>query len=773
MADILLSSTSLDKNGRKLVLDDQIKYVFYYDAANEGWDKQGSAGQSWYGEKYLPNDAFDTDSFLSDRWAVIDTPEVSESTINQEGGKANFGVEKDEGIVGLSSLDRWSLAGDFEIRLYIDWSSYYNEYRSAAFSFLKVSLNNLNSVRVAFCFDGESYKFVSQKTVDKDVSFFDWQQNGVESPVHINAFDNLLNAKSYLYFKITRVSGIIETFISDGNTDTKVGDSVDDSVFSGNLYVDFGVEAQEHNTYRHSFTKFFVRGTVTPVIEFFSPNRGPSQNFPQHSIFAIDDVALSVIDADDYTLWMRFLIGGDNTLVSSEFRVKACNGVVYVTSSNGLLAFDFPRDRIFKYSGDTIYTALDPIALRNSSQYFKEYLPNTGSLLSDNILDVGCRSLFGIDYVAIATDAGLSVKRALASGISNSTDGPLPLRRTSISETGSVYWSGYDPKNNKGELSYISNIHLLTVSGTSNLSRTGFYSTSTPIKFFGEVIEAFDVLLVNGVDLLAVGTSEGISFFGFSPGSPFTGSVSYGVDSVNVNPINDPSFEGYLGIDWKTRYNGFHKGFYATKESDFVGKDSYSLRLVFNSLQERMFYTAGTYGGIYQDIDFSNVGALYYDIKLVCASTNNIWNFQILVGDAVVKEYRDIDGSFTKLSDFIDVSQFTGIQRLFFRVYFPEDVDPPSIGSSAALNNRFVYIDNLRVFLGDPDYRILPMGNASIRDVLLQYDSAGHKIYFASQGGYGAVDLDDNSLDYFNPIAKRIPDTEILSADFSKAVDQQ
>ncbi len=764
MADRVFSSSYIDENGRQLVLDDQVQFVYYYDAGGESWDKNGTANQSWYREKFLPNDTFDSPTFLPDRWSVIDTPEISDSTINQGNGNANFGVERDEGVVGLSSAGKWALTGDFEIRLYIDWSTYYNEYRTISSTFLKVGKDNSNAARIAFVFNGESFGFISETTIDKDLTFFDWQKNG--SPIDISFIET---AYDYVCFKITRVGGVLRTIATRNTTDFQVGANITDEVFSEDLYVEFGVETKEYNTYRHSFTKFFVEGTVTPEQEFFSSTRGTDQAFPERAILVVEDASLSVIDAELETLWMRFLIGATNTITGSP-RVKACNGAIYVTSTAGLLVFDLHRDKIFKYTGSTIQVASDPITMRNSAQIYGTHLSNAGALLSNNILDVACKSINGTDFISFATDQGVSVKRALTAGVLSSTDGELPLRRTGFSDLGTLYWAGYNPVSNKGSLSYRSGLEFITVSGVSQtFERTGFYSTTTPVAFFGEVIESFDARTVDGIDLLAVGSSEGLSFLAFSPSAPFTGSVSYGLKEGAPNSIRDPSFENYLGLDWRTKYRGFHKRFFAYQVPGVIGVGSYALRMVFGDLPGspgHSFYAAGTYGEVYQDIDFTGLGALYYDIKLTYTGGTNVWNFQIVVDDTVIKEYKDTDASFTKLSDNVLVTQFTGVHRLAFRLYFPNDTAAGDVGE------RDVYIDNLRTSIGSPDYRVMPVGNASIKEVLLQYDSVGHKIYFASQRGFGAVDLDDNSLDYFVEIEPKVPGADILSADFARDDDE-
>jgi hypothetical protein len=758
MADQLFTTSDLDSDGRQLVLDDQISHVYYYDASAETWDKTGGGSSSWYLEKYLPNDYFSSAQILADRWQVLDTPEVSESTLTQSAGFLNAGVEDDEGIVGLSSSGKWSLMGDFEIRLYIDWSSYYNEYRSVTHSFLKVGKDSENAARISFCFDGSAYKFSSEKTVNRPLDLFDWKENGDAVDVTFSA------AQNYLALKIVRTDGVIKTYISTATTDTQVGEDIDDAVFSEDLYVELGVEAKEYNTYRHGFTKFVVTGETNPTIEFFSANRGVLQSFPERSMLVVDGSALSIIDFDTKSLWMRFLLGSGNSIPVTETKPRACNGTIYVPTTTGLLAFDFTSDRIYKYLSSSIQVSIDPIALRNAPQIYKTHMSSTGTLLSASISNVACKKIGSQVYVAMTTDAGISVKRPLTAGVYNSTNGALPATLAEFTDTGSLYWSGFDPSSNTGSLSYRTSITSLVVgTGTNTFSRTGFYSTSTALSFFGENIQTFDVKTVSDRDVIAVGTSEGLSYIGFTYDQPVVNSVSYGVESVPNNPISDPSFENYLGLDWKVYYNGLHKKFAATRETSFVGAGSRSLRLRFKERTTNTFFTAGTYGGVYQDVDLTGVHTLYYDIKMVGSEADNAWNFQILVDDTVVKEYLDTDGPFTKLTDSVTLGSYTGVHRLWFRIYTPNK------HTAFNLDSREVYIDNIRTSIGNPSYRILPAGNASIKEVLLQWDEAGRKIYFASPGGYGAVDIDDNSLDYFTELEVRVPDTDILSGDFSRA----
>lgn len=768
MAGELFTSDALDTDGRQLVLDDNILSVYYYDASAESWDRDGASLQSWFTEKFKPHDFFDTATVSSEKWIINDTATATVSTTSQTNGVLLLGVEEDEGIVSLSSDSKWRLSGDFDVRLYIDWESYYNEYRGITDTFLKVGYDDENSARLSFSFDGVGgFEFRAEKLVDRNFNFFEWLISGAA-----NALTDFSEAEQYTYFKLVRQSGVITAYLSTGATQIQVGDSISDAVFSNDLFVEFGVSSLEFNTYRSGFLKFFVAsGTITPTLEFFSTVRGEKQAFPNRVIMAVDQSSLSLIDESDSTLWMRFLFGTNAPLPDSNLRVRACNGVVYCATSDGLVALDFVQDRIYKYKGSDLLLADEPLALRNADPVFQINIDNYGTFSDDNVHDVACRTVEGQDYVALVNDSGVSVIRPLASGVANSADGPQPGVRVEISEKGAVFWSGYDSPNNTGELSFFSNISTLTSSGTTFFSRTGHYGVDTPLAVFGSNIATFDILTKDGVDLAAVGTSEGLTFIALSPGAPFTDSVSYGVVAPATNPFSDPSFDNYLGLSWKIAITGFHEIFDVRRVTPGLSGETYAVRLGYSDPITNQQLQVGDSMSVYQDVDLTGVANVYFDLDITAPSgfgaDTSVWNFKVKVGDTVLKTYQDLAGAFTKANDSVDTSIFSGVQRVSFVVETVIEHSLPNI------DQRAVTIGGIKTKIGDPDFRVLPAGNASIQEVLLQYDEQGHKIYFSSVGGYGAVDLDDNSLDYFIQLDSFGPDNaENVSGDFSRIIDE-
>jgi len=766
----LYSSTELDSDGRQFVLSDNILHVRYYDNSLEVWDKNGAGNQSWYNEIFSPNDTFGAVNINTDRWNLIGP---TRRTLEQADGDLLLGLERAEGKVSLSSEGKWRLSGDIDIRLYIDWDSYYNEYRSITHTFLKVGYDNSNAVRTSFVFDGVSgFKFSSEITDGRDIRYLDWRDNG--SPEILDLFTD---AFQWTYFRITREGSTVKTFISNGVTELQIGADVTEAAFTNDLYVEFGLESKEYNTYRQNFTKFFVaKGTVSPTTKFFSTDRGTGKGFPPHLIAVVDSGSVSLIDEDAAKMWLRILIGPNELIPDSSVRIAANNGTVYLTTPDGLVALDFVQDKIFKYRGSEIQVADEPIALRNAGVTFRTFAANAGTMPDNNIHGVDCRKIGSEYYIALTHDAGITVRRALASGVSNCSDGPVPGQLTTISDRGALYWTGNDVTTDVGQLSYYSNVAALAIAGTNTFSRAGYYGTDSTLPIMGENITCFGVRTVTDTDFLAVGTTEGLTFISLIPAVPTSKSETYGVDTNTVNPFSDPTFTHDVGVDWIPFHNGYIRNNNIYNTQDWVTSSSWSLLLRANDLQTGANIIVGTKFGVYQDVDLTGVERIYFDLNFCPEGTGtNVWEFQIVVGDTVVKSYNSAEGPFIKFTDSADVLSFFGIQRVQLRIYYPVETpgDRFPMGLTT-LGDHYVYITNFRSAVGNPAYRVLPAGNSSIKEVLLQYDDEGHKLYFATAEGFGAIDLNHHSLDYFTPLAELVvdPTTENLSADFARIEDE-
>lgn len=758
MTDIILTSTELDKNGRKVVLNDAILAVSYYDATDEVWDKTGSSSQSWHTELSLPSDTFDSENIISNKWLILNSK--SGNIVTQSGGKLNLEIIKSEAKAALTGEGLWRMAGDFEARLYMDWDSYYNEYRGISDTFVTIGYDKENSTRVSFSFNGTGYEFRSLKSINKDPRFFGWTPNGDIEPIN-----NIEEAEEYDYLKVVKSAGDLSFYIVSATGQTQVGDTVSEAIFNNDLFVEIGIETSQFNTYKHYFSKIFFTGTIEPPIEFFSENRGPTKDFPDKSIITVDGDSLSVIDESDYTLWARFLLGEGGALPDSNTRVSATNGSLFCATPSGIIAIDFGNDSIYRYRDAGRQVASEPVSMRNSSMSYRVDDGTTGTLPVNSFVEVSSQLIEGTTYVAASANGYTVAIKHLDSGIAYTQDGVGTLSKVTLTPAGTLYWSGYDGVNNIGQLSYRTGLTPLMASpGETVFSRTAYYGTDTVINILGEKITAFDVFHESGVDLLAVGSTDGITFIGTSPISEFTGSETYGVESADSNPFKDPSFESYLGLHWKPIITGFQKGRYASVSSDFPGNETKSLKLSMAEPPDHGFYETGTYVGVYQDVNLTGVSFVYFDTYFVNDSSSSTarWTFEVLVGGTTVNSFSDASAGFTRLSDSFSVADYDGVHTITIRIKNINDL------GSFGISERRVYVDNLRTSIGTPDFRALKAGDVSVAEVLLQYDSTAHKIYYSTIGGYGAIDLYSNSLDFFEPITGILPGSSVQSAEFSR-----
>lgn len=758
MTGIILNKDFIDAAGRRLVLSDNIYRVYYYDSSQEQWDKSPSSA-SWYTENKLPSDIFDYETVDTARWKDSSTSRSSGSGIVFSEG-ALFSVAREEGVCSLSSEGKWSLEGDFEIRLYPDWDSYYNEYRGVTSFFLKIFFDNSHAFRLGFVFDLEGFKFAAEKAVGRDLRYFDWKQSGSSLD-----FEHISEAHEFIYLKVVRQGDTLYAYVSDGEQEIQVGDAVSSSFFEQPLKVEIGVENKEYNTSKQKFKKFFVQGEIAEEVEFYSSSRGEKASFPDQVLLAVDDYSLSIIDSSTQLLWARCFLGPEYP-ASSSADVAANNGVIYLTSGNSVVSYDFVNDRVYRFKSNTVEVSNEPLSLRNSSLGFSTHISSTGSFLGSSYNSISSRSYQGVDVVAAGSSDGyLTVFKPLLRGASNFSAG-MPVNCVDISDLGNVYWGSYSGEEGRGSISYYSNMNsIVTNSGSQNLVRSGYFNKDTSFRIYDEDVRVIDSLSRNGADLISFGTSSSVGFIGFSPGVPFNRSTSYGLASAaNANPFKDPLFEKYLGIDWFISYNTFHSTFKVHRKDNIEGLDTSGVQLLIENVPLNSYYEEDSSVGLEQAVDLTGIDYVFFDFKLESTSPrgNNTWDFEVLVDNTVVKSYSDTDADITVAPLSVDTSSFNGECVFKVRLRVVKDSSFSSIGDCSA------YVSNFRVSLSPSDCPILNNKCIPVKEVLTQYDAAGHKIYFSSPGGYGAIDLDDNSLDYFQEIEGISPGNEIISGDFSE-----
>ena len=745
MPDTILTTNSLDRNGRQILWSNSITKLYFYDSSSELWDKTGNDSTSWYTEITLPIDSFTGNSLDSERWTFFNYRGTISGTVNN---KLRLEIDAKDARGGVSSAGLWSLTGDFDARLYLDEAYYYNEYRSKTATGLTASIDNSNKVRVSKYFDGTSIGYKSHSVESRELKFFGWFDNG--------ALSTSVGETDVTCLRLLREGEVITPYVSTPTGFVQVGNTLSGSVWGGDLAIELEVETEQYNIYKTDVLGFVVSGTLSSPKTFNSVVRGPSKSFPDRSLLVMDSSGLSILDDDSLSLWMRFQQDGENNIFrDATGELSAVNGKVYYTTASGLYVIDFPNDKAYIFVDNYKKTSINSIAGRNFKTAFHNDYTIT-SLSSNVINDVATKNINGNEFLAIATISGVNL---IVNGtdLLLNTEGHANCRTIEISEAGSLYWNTYDTSTGRGDLSYYTNVENLLSNPGPTFSRSGFYDTETsPVALSSEDINSIFVKDSSGT-YIVTGHSSGVDFI-----QGVSGRTSYGPFPI-INPVLDPSFESEVGVFWTSLSSTLFQKFEVFKSEAWSSEGSGSLRL--GGISEKST-NSGDYGGIYQTISLDNISKLYFDIKLVndagLSAWVNYYDLEILVGSQILNVYSDTEESYERFNEFLDVSGFFGLQIVTIRLI--------SKLTGSVNTNKYFYVDNIRVLETTADYSIIPFLSHSVLEVLLLYESGEKKIFFATREGYGAIDLVDNSLDFSVFSVSKIPLSSILSADYSEFI---
>ena len=158
--------------------------------------------------------------------------------------------------------------------------------------------------------------------------------------------------------------------------------------------------------------------------EGFSSTRGKKKEFPEKSYLVATVTDVSIIDAVENKLWMRFSKYYLNQTISS---ITALNGRMYFgvngvsASSNALNFVDFKQDLGgFYYSSGIFNWNSSTVGSRGSWDNGTYSNVNGGiQIINRTVNDVSVASIGGAQYVAVATDGGVSVINETAGTVVN------------------------------------------------------------------------------------------------------------------------------------------------------------------------------------------------------------------------------------------------------------------------------------------------------------------------------------------------------------------
>lgn len=717
MATTVKNALSTDVYGNYLLGSDVVNSVFYYDSSSEDWGSSVS-GTSWYLEKSLPSDSFYGQNIDAGRWALFNYVGTISGT--QDDG-IHLTISGANARGGVSSEGLWSLRGDFDVRLYLDESSYYNEYRSSSAAGLTISIDESTKVRVSKYFDKENSRlgYARHSVNSYPLKFVGWS---------LDAFSSSAGEDEITCLRVRREGGSIRAFVSDDMGFNVLGSDLEDSVWSGDASVEIEIETEQFNTYRASLSAFSVSGTLSEAKVFDSPVRGGSDHFPDKALLVMDGGGLSVLDADDIYLWMRFNASEDSMLKDTSGRLSAAGGSIYYTTASGLLCFDFVDDKAINYKSGHTYETRTGLGLRNFASRF--YSAGSNEFVrNDNVLDVSAKYLDGSRYVAAATVSGLGVL-VDDSGEKIDSTSSESIRRVYIDDFGGLYWNEYIEDSSEGKLYYNDNITSIV---GDTFSYGAYYAMDTPVGISSEYINSVSVCSEDK-NKVVVSHPHGLDYI-------YSGqNNSFGPVSIN-NPFLDYCFSRELGVYWHKTSSAVFDVFDIAGVSSWSTCGSKSIRLGLCS--EGLVYV-GNYAGFRQSVDLTGVDNVYFDIKSVLGAADKSYNYVDLymyIGNNFVYGRSDTDGSGVFKNTRVDVSSYSGSYYVEFRVVSKYD-------GSVETGNYFC-VDNIRTYVGSFDHYILPLSDHNIIEARIVELPVGDKLFFVATEGYGSIDLDTKTLDYF------------------------
>jgi len=644
---------------------------------------------------------------------------------------ATFSTVASDGALYATSEGLWSLTGDFRVVIGIDTASYYDEYRSATSFGLNACFGSGYNVRAAVAtnYGDTAASYQALYSDGGDPSFFGWKEAGAYTSTGL----------TYDYLTLERAGSTINVYAGS----YLIG-SVSGVRYVEDCYIKIGSECTEANTFIVKATYFTVDSgaLASGPSQFSSDFRGDVPAFPEQALLVVDGLGVSIVDYNGPSLWARVRVGPGLALPSLPSRVDAAEGRVYCATGSGLYVLDFENDVVHKYTGKLHYESINHVVSRNAHMTYTSSVATAG-LLSDTVYDVSARVVSGVPFAALATEGGINV--VVGSGeVFVGLDGSTPTTSVHITEAGSLFWGGTD-SDGQGELSYLSALFSLTTATGTSFGRTGYFDRETAgfalsTSRFTHLSSAAEGLSTH----LAIAHPAGIDVLLYPPAR--TQRVEAYSVVTPTNPFSDPAFESLLGLYWKSVRSRSQPIATASLSSGWSTVGTSSLRLHPGNPNISDYFTVpGDYSGVYQRVDLTGVSRIYFDIKLV-APADWFWTgqclYQIRAGGTVLAEYAEpVSGEFTRLSESVDVSSYTGIVDFMVVV--------SAVGSSIQITDRYAYFDNFRTKDFSSQYELLGGTSSEVLTASLIFQDGVGKVVYTTPDGYGVFDLDDKSSDFF------------------------
>jgi len=741
----LYTYTYLDGNGNQILVNNNVNSVCYYSSSDETWDKTGGGCASWYIENNTPNDIFLGPNLADNIWDYFNFRGTVSGIVDQG---LHLSISGSDSRGGVTSYSTWKLSGDFDIKAYVDEDSYYNEYRGSSAVGVSVSVDDSYKYRVSKFFDGEKIVYKNHYVENSNLKYYGWFDIGEE-------IDTINTGTTC--FRIKRDGDVIRSYIGNNGVFSQVGTYVSGTMWSDDVYVSLELETEQENTLRTTFDGFTVSGTIVPSGTYPSAYRGVQKEFPDSALILTDDYGMSIINEIDMSLWMRFKYSPDLFVSENSPIISANNGNIYFTTSSGLHCVDFVNDKLKKYTKDYTSESLGGVSSRNVVNSYN-LLPESGFILDNRIVGVSAKNIDNNSFVAVATTSGVGL---LVNDVGKKCFTTIGTKAVRLFDSGYLAWNENSGNSDIGFLSIRENISNLVNDLSPTFSRSFYYDTTTTPALSS--VDINNVYIQNdGVLRLVACNDFGLDYIDNSVVTYF------GPESVD-NPVLDGEFNNYIGINWVRNPSviGFNQ-FDIFRTSEW-STSSYGYSLCLSMISNRYTFD-GDYDEVYQQVDLTNTGFVLYDIKFIKPTgwAGGYVSLDVLIDDTVIASYDDVISK-EYFGMVLDLHQYVGIHTLRFRINSHYS-GQCALETYGGLDDYRFYVSNIRTNDVSLFSSIIPTSSSEFLDAYILYTSTERKLFFSTRSGYGSIDVDTKTLDFFNEIGDYLPLSSVLSVCFEEEV---
>ena len=387
-----------------LLINDKVHDVFFYntedDDINGSW--KSNSDLSWYNEPVNPGDDF-TGSLDENRWQLLGDAAVDGYIFFS--GRCSYFIDGTPTNGALFSENRWNLTGDFDIQV----------------SYSQFNADNGSGIRLEIKDDGYpgNYYLFAERFKKEDGSDVytrnDYNGNYAETT----------NSDTEGRLRIVRTADSVATFYGywDGTTDKWKWTQIGAKTYFGsyNVFVKIFTVGNNGSKDIETIVDNFIANVSETDCSFTltgSNTRGTQRKFPDQAILIASERGLDIVNAADYSLWMRFSSYEDsldaarhqNIVADRIHTTFALNGKIFCGAYEGYMTgievIDFTTDSTWFYdthSDDgTGWHYFGNIDDRNKHRGWTDNGYNYVQIQTNQVYGISAKKIGNYTYLALA-----------------------------------------------------------------------------------------------------------------------------------------------------------------------------------------------------------------------------------------------------------------------------------------------------------------------------------------------------------------------------------